>query len=268
METKKIARVFPLKTSMSPDDKDAYFDMPGLFVPAYNEVHVSVTFSWDIPKAQWLAKQWERVAPVKIGGPAIDGESDQPFVAGMYLKRGVTITSRGCVNKCSFCTVRRQIIEFAEFPDGNIIQDNNILATSDFHWWKVIQMLKRQRAIEFKGGLEAARLTRDKVLDLCKLKIKTLWCACDSRSDVKVIERAGSLLQKYGFKRRQMFCYVLIGKDKGEELDRLITVWKAGFIPFAQLFKAKVPITYSREWRKFQKEWSRPAIIKSMMQGR
>ena len=97
----KTARVFPTKTSMGPTDRDAYFGEPELFMPEYNEIHISVAFTWDIERAKWLAKQWEFVAPVKIGGPAVNGEGNG-FVPGQYLRHGVTITSRGCPNRCWF----------------------------------------------------------------------------------------------------------------------------------------------------------------------
>jgi hypothetical protein len=74
----KIARVFPTKTTMSPTDPDAYFSTPELFTPEYDEIHISVNFTWDIKKAEWLKKQWEKIAPVKIGGVAIDGEFPEP----------------------------------------------------------------------------------------------------------------------------------------------------------------------------------------------
>ena len=49
----KIARVFPAKTSMSPTDPLAFFGPPTLEAIAAEPeaVHISVTFSWDIPKA-------------------------------------------------------------------------------------------------------------------------------------------------------------------------------------------------------------------------
>ena len=97
----KIARVFPTRTSMSPVDEDSYYGQPGLFVSqGYKEIHKSVAFTWDIEKANWLKEQWEMIAPVKIGGPAVDGEPTNGFVSGMYLKKGITITSRGCPNRC------------------------------------------------------------------------------------------------------------------------------------------------------------------------
>jgi|26BtaG_2_1085354.scaffolds.fasta_scaffold04862_2 radical SAM superfamily enzyme YgiQ (UPF0313 family) len=108
----RIAKVFPIKTSMSPIDKDSYFGLPTLFMPKYDEVHISVAFTWYRDRANWLKKQWEHIAPVKIGGPAIDGEPETPMKAGMYLRQGVTITSRGCPNSCSFCLVKKNLLSW------------------------------------------------------------------------------------------------------------------------------------------------------------
>ena len=124
----RIARVFPTKTNMCPDDAYAYFGPPIGLIPYFAEIHISCNFTWDIPKAKLLAEQWAPYGEVKIGGVAIDGETDQPFISGMYLKKGITITSRGCPNNCNFCQVRKGLIELKDFPMGNIVQDNNILA--------------------------------------------------------------------------------------------------------------------------------------------
>ena len=245
----KIARVFPTKTSMSPIDKDAYFDVPGIFTPNYDEVHISVTFTWDIPRAEFLAKQWEHKGKVKIGGVAISGEPKTAFQGGVYLRKGITITSRGCPNRCRFCLVKQDLIEFDDFPAGNIIQDNNILACSDRHWQLVMDMLKTQRAIEFKGGLDAELLTPEKVEDLRNLKIKALWLACDTKAAIPAMKKAGKLLLKSGFNRNKMYCFVLIGNDRREEEERLRLVWEAGFIPFAQLERKSEGNKYSKDWR-------------------
>ena len=77
-----IARVFPRRTKATPDDEYAFVGEPGLFLPpSINEVHVSVTFSWDLPEAERLARAWKRIAPVKIGGPAT-GMSGRLFCSG------------------------------------------------------------------------------------------------------------------------------------------------------------------------------------------
>lgn len=265
----RIARVFPTRTSMAPVDKDAYFSEPDMFTPNYDEIHISVTFTWDIPKAERLATAWGGKGKVKIGGVAINGESREPFKAGMYLKKGITITSRGCPNKCSFCFIRdKELIEFDDFPEGNIVQDNNILATSDRHWDLVIKMLKNQRGIEFKGGLEARRVTQKKAEDMRGLSIKSLWLACDHKNAVKPVKEAISILNKAGFTRNHLMCYCLIGKDRQEEENRLMEVLNAGAMPFAQLYRNEADdIKYSHEWKKFQREWSRPAIIRSKLQS-
>lgn len=248
-------------------DKDAYFDVPDLFTPKYDEVHISTTFTWDIPRAQRLAQGWEKHAKiVKLGGVAIDGETDQPFQAGLYLKKGITISSRGCSNNCGFCMVRRGLIEFDNFPEGNIIQDNNILACSDRHWRLVMAMLKKQKAIEFKGGLEKNRITPKIAEDLRSLRIKSLWLACDNHNAIESLKKAIGILQKAGFKRDKLYCYVLIGDNARENIHRLREVWRIGCKPFAQLFKNKDnSISYSKSWRRFQRRWARPAIVRARM---
>lgn len=249
---------------MTPNDPDAYFGVPEMFMPKYDEVHISCNFTWDIPKAKILVYQWGRIAPVKIGGVAINGESDKPFQSGMYLRKGITITSRGCPNNCSFCMVRRGLIEFDEFPKGNIVQDNNILACSDRHWRLVMSMLKKQKTVKFKGGLDKYRITSKIAEDLRSLRIAEIWLACDQPNAIKPLWKAIEILKKVGFTQNHLHCYVLIGKDMAEEELRLREVWNIGCMPFAQLYRDKDNgIKYSWAFKRFARAWSRPAIIRS-----
>ena len=98
---KRIIRVFPTKTNATPTDELVRIRETPSFFDEADEVHVSVTFTWDIPIAEWLAKQWEPVATVKIGGPAYN-EPGGDFIPGMYMRHGYVITSRGCPNRCWF----------------------------------------------------------------------------------------------------------------------------------------------------------------------
>lgn len=207
---------------MSPQDPDAYFSWPKLNTPKYDEVHISVAFTWDIQKAKELAIQWRRYGLVKLGGPAFDDQGGV-FQSGMYLKKGVTITSRGCPNNCSFCFAHKREGKIRELPitEGNIIQDNNILACSNKHWRLVIDMLKKQKAVSFKGGLEKYRITPKIVEDLRGLRIRELWLACDQASSIKPLEKAVELLSKAGFTRNHLYCYVLIGDNARENIHRL-----------------------------------------------
>ena len=67
--TPRIIRVFPRRTKATPDDELAYFGEPDRLAQA-DEIHVSVTFTYDKPWAEYLADKWKHVATVKIGGVA------------------------------------------------------------------------------------------------------------------------------------------------------------------------------------------------------
>ena len=264
MDRGMIARVFPTRTSMTPTDQDAYFSYPDLFTPKYDEVHISTVFTWDIPKARVLAKAWEDYGKVKIGGCAF-GNKGGEFVPGMYLKKGITITSRGCPNRCSFCFVPKREGKLRELPivEGNIIQDNNFLACSKEHRQKVYQMLVKQKGICFKGGLEARRLTDWDINQLRELAIKELWFACDHKNAIRGIREIAYKMTKY-FASHKLLCYVLIGDDMIENEARLKAVFNAGMYPFAQLFRDGHK-TYAKKWRDFARTWSRPAAYKTLM---
>jgi hypothetical protein len=98
-----IARVFPRRTNATPDDAYAFVGEPDFSAlpDDISEVHISVTFTWDLPEAERLAELWSEVAPVSIGGPAT-GMRGEDFVPGRYLAPGYVITSRGCPKLTQF----------------------------------------------------------------------------------------------------------------------------------------------------------------------
>lgn len=49
--SKKIIRVFPRRTNATPIDDLAYIGRPDMFAEA-DEVHISVSFSWDLPNGK------------------------------------------------------------------------------------------------------------------------------------------------------------------------------------------------------------------------
>lgn len=272
----KTVRVFPRKTSMSPTDKDAYFELPDLFTPKYDEVHISVTFTWDKVKAEWLAKQWKNYGKVKIGGPAYCSSAGE-FTPGLYTKRGVTITTRGCNFRCSFCLVDKIEGKFREIniEPGNIIQDNNILLASRNHLNKVFQMLRGQKQIQFKGGLDKRLLKDWHIEELRDLRIKELWFAFDSWDNKKKFMKISQKLIKAGFTRNQLRCYVLAGFNEPIQAseNRLRFVYECGALPFIQVYQSpnsekRVAGERSREDNLYVRRWSRPAIVKSMMTER
>lgn len=262
---------------MSPTDQDAYFGGPDLFTPHpenpwdpfYDEVHISVAFTWDVEKAMWLKEQWKAFGVnVKVGGPAIDGEGSK-FTPGMYLKRGAVITSRGCPNHCPWCFVKKPLEELP-VSQGNNILDNNVLACSKPHLDNVFAMLGSQHYINFSGGLEATRVTDEIAERLRGLRIRQLFLAYDDQSRLKDLKKAVSILRKY-FKREYIRCFVLMGFKDNDTItkarDRLIEAWNIGTIPFAMLYRSDeglCPQGPSKQWRRLQKYWTRPAYIKKM----
>ena len=260
----KIIRVFPKRNSYTPDDPMTFFDLPGMFLPEHDEVHVCCVFTWDVARCHELQFQWQGATdkPVKIGGPAF-GDAGGDFFPGRYVKQGVTFTSRGCPNKRSFCFVPKREGVLRELPEiqiGNIIQDNNFLACSQEHRGKVYETLKTQKMVEFRGGLEAARLTDWDIEQMRGLRTRRLFFAADSDAAVPRIKKVAARLVKAGFKRDHLHCYVLIGDDMKKNEQRLIDVCEAGMMPFAQLYQPEVPVVYSWEWKQFVREWSRPAF--------
>lgn len=271
-----IARVFPRRTAATPDDPLAFTGPPpkdGL--PDISEVHVSVTFTYDMDKACLLAEQWMKVGvPVQMGGPAFQAPGGN-FVPGFYLKKGYVITSRGCPNRCWFCSVpSREGGKLRELPiaDGWNVLDDNLLVCSQGHIRAVFDMLMRQEERPvFTGGLEA-RLLRSWHVDLLrKAKAKRMYFAYDTPDDYEPLVAAGRLLRDGGITQasHRAACYVLIGYP-GDNMDaantRLYDTWAAGFIPYAMLYKDETGAT-DPAWRKFQRLWVRPAIIMSQLKN-
>lgn len=269
---KRIIRVFPRRTSYTPDDELVFIGMPPIMIPDHDEVHVSCTFTWDKLYCEDLAYQWEGMTdkPVKLGGVAYNSPVEG-FWPGLYVKYGVTFTSRGCNNHCPWCLVPRLEGSLNELPivPGNIIQDNNFLQTSREHKDMVFDMLKTQKGICFKGGLEPDLIDDHFVNGISGLKIKELWLACDTDGAVPTLQRACEKLKAAGFTRRKIYCYVLsYGKDMEKDEARARAVYEAGAMPFMQLYRdfSDKKTEYPKEWNLFARQWQRPAAIKAHME--
>ena len=271
-----IARVFITKTAITPTDGYVYINCepPFTLQSDVSEVHISVTFTWDMARAEQLYKVWTTLGlPVKMGGPAFEKPS-YDFIPGRYVKHGCTITSRGCPNHCWFCAVPRREKGLRELPiqDGWNILDVNLLACSDEHVEQVFQMLGRQTVkARFSGGLEAKLLKPWHAKRLRDINPQRMYFAYDSPGDYEPLIEAGKIMLEAGIpdNHSQMCCYNLVGY-KGDTLDkaeeRMVQTWGAGFMPFAMLYRNEVGET-NKEWRQFQREWVRPQIIRARMKG-
>ena len=272
-ELMKIARVFPRRTKATPDDSLAFTGPPPKTPPDVDAVHVSVAFTYDLPRAEQLIRAWEKTGlPVKLGGPALN-EPGGDFVPGRYLRPGYVLTSRGCPNRCWFCSVpAREGYRLRELPvtEGWNVLDDNLLACSEKHIRAVFAMLGRQpeRPI-FTGGLEAKLLRPWHVSLLRECRAQRMYFAYDTPDDYAPLVEAGRLLKEQNITRgnRKACSYVLIGY-RGDSMEaaekRLRDTWAAGFVPYAMLYRDEAGET-DAEWRRFQREWCRPAIVLSKL---
>ena len=265
---KRIIRVFPRRTSFTPVDDYAFVGAPPMIRPDADEIRVSCTFTWDIEQAKKLAQAWGQYYHTQVGGPALDDPGNS-FVPGMYIKAGVTFTSRGCNNQCPWCLAPKRegrLREIVDFAGGNIIQDNNFLQCNRSHTDKVFQMLRSQRHIGFLGGLDARLLKWKDAEELRSLNIYQLFFACDTKASLTALRKAGELLK--GLDHRKLRCYVLLaynGQTISESQEHLENVWQAGFMPHAQLYQPPDRyIDYPIEWRHLQRTWCRPAIMQTI----
>lgn len=273
-ETDGIIRVFPHKTSYTPDDGFAFIGMPPLkeFIPDHKAVHVSCSFTWDKTLCKELAYQWEGQTdkPVSIGGPAFNSPVDDFYIQGMYLHKSVTFTTRGCDNNCPWCCVPRIEGKLRELPiqAGNIIQDNNFLQADRAHKDKAFDMLRTQRKISFRGGLETDLIDDHFVNAITSLRIFDLWLACDTDAQLPRFKTACEKLKKAGFKRDKIRCYALIGDNMEKNDARLREIYEIGAMPFAQLYRdfSEVKTQYSKKWNAFERMWQRPAATRSHME--
>lgn len=265
-----IVRVFPRRTSATPDDPLAFSGPPPKGgVGEVDEIHISVAFTYDMEKAERLAEQWSSTGLlVRLGGPAFNTPGGE-FVPGRYLKYGYVITSRGCPNRCWFCTVPQReggVLRELPITEGWNVLDDNLLACSERHIRAVFAMLARQSEHpSFTGGLEA-RLLRPWHVDLLRqVKTKRMFFAYDTPDDYEPLVEAGRLLRAGGITQtsHRAACYVLIGYP-GDTMEaaeeRLLDTYRAGFWPFAMLYRDKSG-RQSNEWHKFQRMWVKPSII-------
>lgn len=264
----EIIRVFPYRTSFTPNDDLAFVGYPPMFRPGSRKtpVHVSVTFEWHRAEAERIAATWaDHYDSVSLGGPAFGDYGDE-FTPGRYLKIGCTITSRGCVKHCGWCPERNRALRTLDIKPGWIVQDSNLLACPEWHVRAVFEMLREQaRAISFSGGLDKYFLRQWHRELLDSILIGELWFACDETGGLSQLEKAAEILEGIPIEKRR--CYTMIGYDD-EPLTvaekRIERVYQLGFLPFCQLYRPDNGMKiYPPEWKALQRKWSRPAAYRN-----
>lgn len=221
----------------------------------YEELFISIPFTWYLPLAKKLC-EWNKEAgiTVHVGGPGVESMPEYlcnvaDWIGGeMYpspLGRhnpDATFTTRGCIRKCRFCAVPKIEGDFRELRDwipAPIVCDNNLLASSQCHFDRVIDSLKIFKGVDFNQGLDARLLNDHHIERLQELRLPKLRFAFDHISLESTVMGAIERVIKAGFARRRIGCYVMFGFEDSPEdaLYRAEAIKAKGIKPFLQRYQ-------------------------------
>ena len=140
-----------------------------------------------------------------------------------------TFTTRGCIRQCSFCAVPKIEGEFRELDSWDpkpIVCDNNLLASSNKHFGKVIDSLKPFVGVDFNQGLDIRLLSSYHIERLQELDRPMIRFAWDDVKDEAAFVDAINQMVSAGFAKSRISVYVLIGWNDSPEdaLYRFVTL--------------------------------------------
>lgn len=214
----------------------------GIIAWPYNgSLYLSVPFTWLLKEAERLAGLYE--GPVYIGGPGamlqpgIDFATLLPETHADVLSMhnpDATFTSRGCPRRCPYCAVpiiEGRFKELRTWKVAPLVCDNNILASSQRHFERVIDSLRDLPYVDFNQGLDARFFSDWHAGQIARLNHAKVRFAFDSLGVEKHIIGAIERSRRAGL--RDIGAYVLIGwKDNLENaLYRLETLRSCGIRP-------------------------------------
>ena len=271
----RVARVFPRRTRATPVDADAFVGEPDLLTRDYDQVEISVTFTWDVAEAERLARAWRaHGGKVEIGGPAF-GKRWGEFERGRYLKPGYVITSRGCPRRCWFCRVPavEGMVRTLPIQDGYDVLDDNLLACPRGHVEAVFRMLRQQASrARFSGGLDVRLLADWHIEKFLSFRLKPeLFFAFDGADEWEPLVIAATKLREAGYMdgKHLIRAYVLCGYPNDtfpKAESRMGCVKNLGITPMAMCWHSEDGAR-GPGWAEFQRRWARPAIIWSQKAG-
>lgn len=132
-----------------------------------------------------------------------------------------TRTTLGCPNKCKFCGIGEGLIEAGEFkelndwPDLPIICDNNLLASSDEHFKRVIDRLVNWGWADFNQGLDTRLLSSFHAKQIARIKRPIIRLALDNMAYADQWVKAYEKIREVGIAKSRIRSYVLIGFKDG-----------------------------------------------------
>lgn len=193
----------------------------------------SVPFTWNLPEVKGLLMQrsfeWDRAI---VGGPAVYLSpgyfGGMPWVSVGMDHPGVlqrinpmaTRTTIGCIRSCGFCAVRRiegHFRELADWPNLPVIVDNNLIASSQDHFDRVIDRLREWGWADFNQGLDCRLLNDHHARRISEIGRPMVRLALDSKRNEEQWGTAIEMLRSAGIPLKLIRSYALIGFDSGPD---------------------------------------------------
>lgn len=220
------------------------------------KTYISVPFTWNLPEVRSTISRRGFFKEVIVGGTALklmpDYFSDLSFVSvqndypGMLQKYNplATRTSLGCIRKCKFCAIGTGLLEggglteLEDWPDLPIICDNNLLATSQRHFDRVMDRLEKHVGADFNQGLDARLLNEYHADRFARLKKPRIRLSCDNKSVIHLWEESREKLLLAGVKNSRIGTYVLVGfdSDPSEAWERCLNIYKKSYLVYPMWF--------------------------------
>jgi len=164
----------------------------------------------------------------------------------------IIFASRGCIRKCSFCSVpilepeysARESIKNLVYPGHRriIFWDNNILASP--HIMNVLKELKELGLeVDFNQGLDARLIDEEIALSIRGLKTKVIRLAYDSIGVRESVIKSIRLLRDIGISGRKIVTYCLYNfRDSPEDfLKRIKDLLELGVVAYPMRYEPLEP---------------------------
>lgn len=202
------------------------------WVDSQGTLYLSVPFTWQVEKAQMIAKQWK--GKVQIGGSGLMQPSDcNGYEPILFHNACATFTTRGCPNSCKFCAVPKLEGDLKEIPNfraAPLVCDNNFLAASKQHIKSAIDKLAVFPFVDFNQGLEAKRFTPDIADELSRLCCHIRF-AFDHWGSEGIVKDAIDLCRERTTNKISVYCLIGFDDDPDSARARLELIREWGVLP-------------------------------------
>lgn len=153
--------------------------------------------------------------------------------------------TRGCSRSCPWCIVPHKegeirphadILEFARHKNIRLM-DNNILAAPEYAVEQFGKIAANGLRVDFNQGIDARLVDRVIAKHLAKMRWwKAVRLACDTKEQMKSVEKAVRILRNAGVKPVRYSCYVLM-TDVNDAYERVKFLLGMKVDPFVQAYR-------------------------------